>query len=165
MWKIWQADFFVTFTCNPKWREIVANIPNYLTASDRPDMVARVFHLKKKELVDDIEKKQVLGFAAARIEIIEFQKRGLPHCHMLVWVDSRDAPSTSEDMDKTICAEIPDKTLCPRLYDSVMAHMIHGPCGAINKNSPCMDKEGCCKKFPKDFNEETMINDNGYPTY
>jgi isopentenyldiphosphate isomerase len=28
------------------------------TVSDRPDMVARVFHLKKKELVDDIEKKQ-----------------------------------------------------------------------------------------------------------
>ncbi|XP_046655037.1 uncharacterized protein LOC124348808 [Daphnia pulicaria] len=163
--KFGKPTFFVTFTCNPKWREIVANIPNYLTASDRPDMVARVFHLKKKELVDDIEKKQILGFAAARIEVIEFQKRGLPHCHMLVWVDSRDAPSTPEDMDETICAEIPDKTLYPRLYNSVMAHMIHGPCGAINKNSPCMDEEGCCKKFPKDFNEETMINDNGYPTY
>ena len=163
--KFGKPTFFVTFTCNPKWREIVANIPNYLTASDRPDMVARVFHLKKKELVDDIEKKQVLGFTAARFEVIEFQKRGLPHCHMLVWVDNRDAPSTPEDMDKTICAEIPDKTLYPRLYDSVMAHMIHGPCGAINKNSPCMDEEGCSKKFPKDFNEETMINDNGYPTY
>jgi hypothetical protein len=147
--KFGKPTLFVTFTCNPKWREIVANIPNYLTAFDRPDMVARVFHLKKKELVDDIEKKQVLGFTAARFEVIEFQKRGLPHCHMLVWVDSRDALSTPEDMDKTICAGIPDKTLYPRLYDSVMAHMIHGPCGAINKTHPAWIKRAAVKSSPK----------------
>ncbi|XP_046632783.1 uncharacterized protein LOC124312311 [Daphnia pulicaria] len=163
--KFGKPTFFLTFTCNPKWREITANIANYQTASDRPDMVARVFHLKKKELVDDIEKKQVLGFATAHIEVIEFQKRGLPHCHMLIWIDKRDAPLSPEDMDKTICAEIPDKSLHPRLYAAVMAHMIHGPCGAINKKSPCMDVEGCTKKFPKDFIAGTIINDNGYPTY
>ncbi len=61
LWEIWPTDF-LTFTCNPKWREILANIPNDLTASDRPDMVARVFHLKKKELIDDIEKKASIGF-------------------------------------------------------------------------------------------------------
>jgi hypothetical protein len=82
-------------------------------------MVARVFQLKKRECIDDIEKKQVLGFATARIEVIEFQKRGLPHCHLLVWVDSRDASSTPEYMDSTICAEFPDKILYPRLYDLI----------------------------------------------
>nr|CAH0113273.1 unnamed protein product [Daphnia galeata] len=137
--KFGKPTFFLTFTCNPKWREITANIPNYLTASDRPDIVSRVFYLKKKELIDDIENKQVLGFPTAYIYVIEFQKRGLPHMHLLIWIDRRDAPSSEEDMDNCICAEIPDKLTHPRLYASVMAHMIHGPCGAINKKSPCMD--------------------------
>jgi hypothetical protein len=100
-----------------------------------------------------------------RIHVIEFQKRGLPHCHLLLWVDKRDVPTTGEDIDLTICAEIPDKRTHPRLYEIIMSHMIHGPYEAINKNSPCMDGEKCAKKFPKAFCEETIVNDNGYPTY
>ncbi|KZS04859.1 ATP-dependent Helicase-like protein [Daphnia magna] len=96
------------------------------TAPDRPDTVARVFQQKKIELVNDIEKRQVLGFATARIHVIEFQKLGLPHCHMLIWIDERDAPATAENVDATICAAIPDRTTHPRLYKSVITHMIHG---------------------------------------
>jgi len=81
-----KPTFFLTFTCNPNWKEIADNIPSYQTASDRPDIVARVFNQKKNELVNGIEKRQVLGYATARIHVIEFQKRGLPHCHMLIWI-------------------------------------------------------------------------------
>jgi len=90
--KFGKPVFFLAFTCNPKWKEIAANIPNYLTTSDRPDIVkvASVYNQKKMELVSDIEKRQVLGFATARIHVIEFQKRGLPHCDMLIWVDKRE---------------------------------------------------------------------------
>ncbi|XP_059352797.1 uncharacterized protein LOC130702739 [Daphnia carinata] len=117
------------------------------------------------ELVNDIEKRQVLGFATARIHVVEFQKRGLPHCHMLIWIDERDAPATAEDVDATIYAEIPDRTTHPKLYKIVMAHMIHGPCGLSNKASPCMDSGQCSKSFPKPHSQETIVNDNGYPTY
>jgi hypothetical protein len=82
-----KPTFFLTFTCNPKWKKITDNIPSYQTASDRPDIVARVFNQKKNELVNGIEKRQVLGYATARIHAIEFQKRGLPHCHMLIWIE------------------------------------------------------------------------------
>ncbi|XP_045023162.1 uncharacterized protein LOC123467195 [Daphnia magna] len=163
--KFGKPVFFLTFTCNPKWREITANIPSHLSAPDRPDIVARVFQQKKSELVNDIEKRQMLGFATARIQVIEFQKRGLPHCQMLIWIDERDAPATAEDVDATICAEIPDKTTHPRLYKSIMTHMIYGPCGLINKKSPCMDGDKCSKSFPKQHSQETILNDNGYPTY
>ena len=163
--KFGKPTLFLTFTYNPKWREITANTPNYHSASDHPDMITRVFHLKKKELVDDIERKKLLGFPMAHIKVIEFQKRGLPHCHLLIWIESRDAPSSPEDIDKAICEEIPDKSLYPRLYASVMAHMIHGPCGAkINTKSPCMDVERCTKTFPKNLIAGTIINVNGYPT-
>ncbi|KZS10733.1 Uncharacterized protein APZ42_024749 [Daphnia magna] len=96
--------------------------------------------------VNDIEKRQVLGFATARIHVIEFQTYGLPNCHMLIWIDKRDAPATAKDVDETICAEIPDKTTHPRLYNIVMAHMFHGPCGSTNKQSPCTDGNICRKR-------------------
>ena len=90
------------------------------------------------ELVDDIEKRQVFGFATARIHVIEFRNRELPHCHMLIWVEKRDAPVSPEDVDGNICVEIPDKASNPRLYTIGMSHMIHGPCGLTNNKSTCM---------------------------
>jgi hypothetical protein len=36
-------DVFFTFTCNPNWEEIIAELEPNQTASDRPDLVARVF--------------------------------------------------------------------------------------------------------------------------
>lgn len=84
-----------------------------------------------------------MRFSTVSIHVIEFQKRGLPYCHMLLWIDKRDATTIEEFMNLTICAEIPDKKTYPRLNEIVMAHMIYGPCGAINKNSSCMDGERC----------------------
>jgi len=45
-------DFFMTFTCNPNWPKIMEALfqqPGQC-ASDRPNIVARVFRLKLKEL-------------------------------------------------------------------------------------------------------------------
>ncbi|GBM68089.1 hypothetical protein AVEN_66754-1 [Araneus ventricosus] len=43
--------------------------------------------------------------------------------------------------------------------------MVHGPCGIINPNAPCMkDGEGS-KQFPKALREETEENVNGSPVY
>lgn len=43
--------------------------------------------------------------------------------------------------------------------------MIHGPCGAMNMNSPCMRNRKCSKGYPKEFIEETQTSQNGYPRY
>ena len=82
--KYGKPTYFLTFTCNPKCPEITNNIPTYQSASDRPDVVARVYNLKKNELIDDIQTRQILGAVTARIHVIEFQKRGLPHCHIII---------------------------------------------------------------------------------
>jgi hypothetical protein len=118
-----------------------------------------------KELIKDIQEKLILGVVIARIHVIEFQKRGLLHCHMLMRIDEYNVPQTGEDIDKTISAEIPDPQTHPELHNIIMSYMIHGPCGEINKNSPCMDDNKCTKSFPKDFSASTIINSNGYPTY
>ena len=56
-----RADFFITFTCNPKWDEITSNIPADSSPTDHPDIVSRVFNLKLKALIDDLLNKHVLG--------------------------------------------------------------------------------------------------------
>ena len=42
--------------------------------------------------------------------VIEFQKRGLPHGHMLVIMHRYWKPRTPADLDKVISAELPDPT-------------------------------------------------------
>jgi hypothetical protein len=43
--------------------------------------------------------------------------------------------------------------------------MMHGPCGAANDSSPCMDGTHCTKFFPKKYKTATTIDDDGYPQY
>ncbi|XP_060854969.1 uncharacterized protein LOC132932609 [Metopolophium dirhodum] len=47
-----KPDLFITFTCNPRWPEITENLAAHSTASDRPDLVARVFNRKLQELIE-----------------------------------------------------------------------------------------------------------------
>lgn len=42
--------------------------------------------------------------------------------------------------------------------------MIHGPCGALNPKSPCMDRLTCSKKYPKAFCN-VSTESGGYPLY
>ena len=81
-------DYFITFTCNPKWPEITAELFPNQTAADRPDLTDRVFHIKLQELLDDLLKMEVLGTPHGMIHVIEFQKRGLPHAHILLIMSS-----------------------------------------------------------------------------
>ena len=44
-----KPSLFITFTANPNWSEITSIIrPQNQSASDRPDLVSRVFNLKVK---------------------------------------------------------------------------------------------------------------------
>lgn len=43
--------------------------------------------------------------------------------------------------------------------------MLHGPCGQLNKNSPCMRDGRCTKNYPRPFLRETQTGEDGYPLY
>jgi hypothetical protein len=52
--------FFITFTANPRWPEILRELKEGQNPLDRPDLIARVFRLKYKEFLSDL-RKGVLG--------------------------------------------------------------------------------------------------------
>ncbi|KAK9822437.1 hypothetical protein WJX74_008545 [Apatococcus lobatus] len=138
-----KPDLFVTMTCNPKWPEITHELEPGQQASDRPDLTARVF----------------------KIHVIEFQKRGLPHAHLLIILAPESKPRTPEDYDSIVCCEIPDPQTHSKLHATVKSMMMHGPCGPHNPHASCMEGSKCTKGYPKPFVEETQNIQDGYPLY
>ena len=60
---------------------------------------------------------------------------------------------------------MPDPSVDPELHQIVMSNMVHGPCGCINPNSPCMLDGRCSKKYPKQYIHETQLGADSYPLY
>ncbi|XP_057740312.1 uncharacterized protein LOC130957472 [Arachis stenosperma] len=133
-------DLFITFTCNPQWEEIKRYCKETnLKPEDRPDVICRLFKAKLEKLIKDIHKNRIFGVSKAVIYTIEFQKRGLPHAHILLFLAAEYKYPSPEDIDKIISAEIPDPLHDPNYYEAVKHFMVHGPCGLAKKNSPCME--------------------------
>ncbi|XP_058732642.1 uncharacterized protein LOC131604199 [Vicia villosa] len=164
--KVGFPDLFITFTCNPNWPEIQRVLrPLHLKPHDRPDIISRVFKIKFDQLLTDLTKKGVLGKVLAYMYTIEFQKRGLPHAHILIFLHPSNKYPGPEDIDKIISAEVPDPETHPRLYSLVKAHMVHGPCGLANPKTPCTKDGRCTKFYPKKFQPTTIVDQEGYPVY
>ncbi|XP_028104091.1 uncharacterized protein LOC114303138 [Camellia sinensis] len=163
--KYGKPDLFLTMTCNPNWPEIKAELLPGQSPHDRPDLLTRIFDSKFDEIKTDILTKHVLRKVLAYAYVIEYQKRGLPHAHMVIILDENDKLRTPDDYDNIIRAEIPDKRLEPRLYSVVLKHVIHGPCGMYNERSSCMTNGRCKKRFPKPFSSITTLGNDSYPIY
>ena len=111
----------------------------------------------------DVLDKGILGRPVAHIWVVEFQKRGLPHAHILLIVNKEDVPRSADDYDQFVRAEIPDKVNEAKLYECILAHNLHGPYGSLNPKSPCMKDGKCSKVYPKTFVERTQHSEDGYP--
>eukprot|EP00794_Sanderia_malayensis_P020808 gene20808-biopygen15344 len=156
-----KPDIFLTFTANPNWQDILDNLLPNQNPQDRPDIVARIFNLKFKELLCDILDLNFFGKVVAHVYTVEFQKRGLPDTHMILCLADEDKPRTAEHIDNIISAEIQDENTHVREHHIVKKHMMHGPCGILNPSWICMQEEKCSKKFA----QQTELDVHGYPLY
>jgi hypothetical protein len=95
----------------------------------------------------------------------EFQKRGLPHSHVLVWQIQGVSPVNPSDVDCEISVELPHPSVDPLGFSLVQEFMLHGPCGDANPSSPCMKNGSCSKRYPKPYRPDTSYDPDGYPLY
>ena len=157
-----KPDFFVTFTCNPNWNEIRQALLPGQQPQDAPHIICRVFHLKLHAILDYLTKRHVLGKAKAFVYVIEFQKRGLPHAHILLILDDDHKITSVDDVDLCISAELPDPNTEPTLFQIVKQNMIHTctpqRCGPIVRGK-------CKKRYLREWSNETLWNEDGYPVY
>ena len=114
-------------------------------------------------MIKDICKNGIMGRTVTHIYTIEFQKRGLPHMHMIIFFYPDSKLKTPEEVDSLISAEFPDKNTEPELFELVKKYMVHTPCTG-NPDSPCIKdpNAGCSKSFPKPFRDQTTINEDSY---
>jgi len=162
-------DYFITFTCNPKWPEVIRFCgERNLRADDRPGIICKIFKMKLDSLMLDLTKKKLFGktrtckkflirfiysymisiiifdnynnyyvfCVIAAMYTIEFQKRGLPHAHILIWLDSKCKLTKAEHIDKVISVEIPDKLKDFELFEVIKESMVLGPCRVVNPKCP-----------------------------
>ncbi|KAM0847424.1 hypothetical protein ACQ4PT_055022 [Festuca glaucescens] len=160
-------DLFSTFTCNPKWPEITEALllqPGQ-RPTDRADIVVRVYNMKLNEHLDDIRSGRAYGPVEAVLHTVEFQKRGLPHAHILIWLKMNDTEVSMAFIDSFVSAEIPDPNEDPLGFILVSEFMMHGPCGDLNDKCVCMKDGKCSKHFPKEFQQETILDKDGFALY
>ena len=170
-----RPSLFITFTANPKWDEITRELLPGQQAVDRPDLVARVFHMKLNHLLHDLKREQIFGRYRGSVWTIEYQKRGLPHLHLLLFLHPHDRDRLLDPavINRFVCAELlrPENDPDGLLTDIVKRMMVHGPCGQHNPQAPCMVAKSpghppvCSKRFPKRFSPVTIVREDGYPEY
>ncbi|GJW16859.1 DNA helicase [Tanacetum coccineum] len=126
-------SFFITFTCNVKWPEITEYMDDFpgLTTTDRADIVDHVFEMEIRQFVKYQRDAKPFGKIIAVLYTVEFQKRGLPYCHTLVWIDESSRVQMDEDIDAYISVKLPSKDIDPECYRIISEFMIHGPCGLV----------------------------------
>ncbi|GFQ70139.1 ATP-dependent DNA helicase [Trichonephila clavata] len=109
-----------------------------------------------------ITKGKIFGVAQCYMYTIEWQKRGLPYAHILVWLQET---LHVHKVDDFISAEIPNPEEDPELFNCITTQVVHGPCGVINPFSLCMKNGRCTKRYHRDFLKETQTGRDGYPLY
>ena len=110
----------------------------------------------------------MLGRVVAHCWTVEFQKRGLPHARILLVMHPDDKPVTPTAVGQVVSAELPDDSDPEQaeLIKTVATLLLHGPCGPLAPNKPCMNEQGVCSKgFPKDCSPATTLPPDQYALY
>lgn len=126
----------------------------------------------------------------AHFRVVEFQKRGKPHAHIVMRLvgDDSDMPRSAEAVDRCIsvnlpevdagggcvcsvcvegeqgeCVETQGECVQSRALKAVKKHMIHSCAVGVCTTA---EAPGVCKRgFPKGPCVQTHYDDGGYPTY
>nr|GEV90231.1 hypothetical protein [Tanacetum cinerariifolium] len=123
------------------------------------------FHRSKQKVLRCESYQNLASHIDKVVYTIKFQKHGLPHSHICIFIHRDDKIRNNERIDDFILAKIPNEEADPQLYKLVSDHMMHGPCGPNNPSCSCTIQGKCTKKFLKKYSERTSTDSDGYPVY
>ena len=150
--------FFVTFTCNGEWPEIKSRLRPGQTFTDVPVVVCRVFKQKLSRLMSLFRTMfPNAGRLLYSVQRVEFQKRGLPHAHILLKY-SKDCV-LPEDIDCVISAHIPEAAEDAEIVRRFMIHSSH-PSKVISNVPPSPQNP---LKYCEKWKDGARVCRFGYP--
>jgi len=155
-------SLFITLTAaETKWshlKDILRSTDNRDTnPTNRPLHTTHHFTHRKKELWNHVWRKPAnsnWGHLNQFFERVEFQNRGAPHTHTILWVEKSTIQMIEENL---IRSDLPDPNLEPELYQLVLTHQIH-TCSPGKCNGPALPGQVCKKKFPRPYSPTTYYN-------
>ncbi|KAJ8388010.1 hypothetical protein AAFF_G00148010 [Aldrovandia affinis] len=128
-----------------------------------PVTVMRMFEKRVDALMTDLilSPAQPIGPVEDYLFRVEFQARGSPHIHMVVWIedapgvqDPEDCPDVIEFIDRYITCQMPDEKADPELHKIVSEVQIH----SRNHSKTCRKGNVSCRfGFPRLPMDKTII--------
>jgi hypothetical protein len=152
--------FLITVTLNTNHPGLTQLLGPGENAFSRPDLTARFFHLMLRAVKERIRVvfSAPLGGVAYFIHVIESQKRGLPHSHILLRTVRQ--PSLAE-LPRFISAELPDQQQHPierNLVEQLMLHVCSARCRRQGSLA-------CKYRFPADSTDVCYTDEFGFTHY
>lgn len=92
-----KPDLFITMTMNPNHADVLAALLPGQAPCDRPDVIARVFKAMLDRMIKDM-KDGIFGKMTGFVYSVEYQARGLPHAHILLFLAHEHRFNTSNDI-------------------------------------------------------------------
>ena len=155
--------FFVTMTCNSNWPEIQSQLRPGQDFTDIPAVVVRVFKRKLALLLQTLKTMfPHAGRVLYCIHCVEFQKRGLPHAHILIKFTS-DCVHPS-DIDSIVSAEVPFDPRDALLVNTFMRHNHPSPNRPLSRYCQYKLPDGtraCRFKYPRPLQQTTTVDTEG----
>jgi hypothetical protein len=159
-------SLFITLTAaESRWthlKDILKSTDNKDTnPTNRPLHTMLHFTHRKKELWNHVWRKPAnsnWGHLNHFFERVEFQNRGAPHTHSIIWVEKTIDEMIAENL---IRSDLPDPILEPELYQLVITHQIH-TCNPTKCGGPAPPGQTCKKNFPRPYSPITYYNANEF---
>jgi hypothetical protein len=155
-----KPSIWLTMTTNPQWPEIQSQLLQGQDVSDIPAVVCRAFHGRLQALKAFLRKH--FGGLVYEISVIEFQKRGLPHAHVVI-KSNQETPLSM--IDCLISAELPDPDEKPMLYQQIKHFHMHSPDHLSRIGSRCNRNGRCIYDYPQPITPHTYLDDLGRVHY
>ena len=156
---------FVTLTFNKEWAEVKSAMAEHESVYDRPDITCRVFKHKLESMLERLRNgafwgphtwdytrkkyKYELGKNGYVIHVIEYQKRGLSHTHVIFrpsqfpegYKENVYVGDSAEWVDELICCEKPSLAVLMRFHMIVFnantqAWEVHNQIKELGINTP-----------------------------